>query len=128
MNDIKTNRFINEVLNSTNNIVNIDINDVKDLFQESEEIHAFDVSVPTDEENRMMLLMEQIKKGSNCHEPYNRALVFFFFPEEQPLLMEELKPLSEWIETVPGESMIKWGMAIHPTSNIRAIVALSYGV
>ena len=128
MNDIRTNRFINEVLNSTNNIVNIDINDVKDLFQESEEIHAFDVSVPTDEENRMMLLMEQIKKGSNCHVPYNRALVFFFFPEEQPLLMEELKPLSEWIETVPGEFMIKWGMATHSTSSIRAIVALGYGV
>ena len=124
MKNIRTNRFVKELLNSTNNIVNIDINDVKDLFQESE----FDVSVPADKENRMQQLMEQIKKYSKCHEPYNCALVFFFFPEKRPLLMEEMKPLSEWIESVPGEFMIKWGMAIHPTSNIRAIVALSYGV
>ena len=124
MNDIRTNRFINEVLDSTNKLVNIDINDVRDLFQESEGLHTFDVSVPDNKENRMQLLMEQIKKCSKCHEPYNRALVFFFFPEERPLLMEEMKPLSEWIETVPEEFMIKWGMAIHPIQMIRAILIL----
>jgi hypothetical protein len=124
MNDIRTNRFIKEVLDSTNKLVNIDINDVRDLFQEDEEIHAFDVSVPADKENRMMLLVEQIKKCSKCHEPYNHALVFFFFPEERPLLMEEMKPLSEWIESIPGEFMIKWGMAIHHTPMFRAIVVI----
>ena len=124
MNDIKTNRFVNEVLNSTNKLINIDINDVRDLFQEGEGLHTFDVSVPDNKENRMQLLMEQIKKSSKCHEPYNCALVFFFFPEERPLLMEEMKPLSEWIETVPEEFMIKWGMAIHPIQMIRAILIL----
>ena len=124
MNDIRTNRFIKEVLDSTNKLVNIDINDVRDLFQEDEEIHAFDVSVPADKGNRMMLLVEQIKKCSKCHEQYNRILVFFFFPEERPLLMEEMKPLSEWIETLPGKFMIKWGMAIHPIQMIRAILIL----
>ncbi len=124
MNDIRTNRFIKEVLDSTNKLVNIDNNDVRDLFQEGEELHTLDVSVSADKENRMQLLMEQIKKCSKCHEPYNRALVFFFFPEERPLLIEELKPFREWIETVPREFMIKWGMAIHPTPVIRAIVIL----
>lgn len=124
MNDIRTNRFIKEVLDSSNNLVNIDINDVRDLFQEGEELHTFDVSVPANKENRMQLLMEQIKKCSKCHEPYNHVLVFFFFSEERPLLMEEMKPLSEWIETVPGEFMIKWGMAIHPIQMIRAILIL----
>ena len=124
MNDIKTNRLINEVLNSTNKLINIDINDVRDLFQRGEELHTFDASVPADKENRMQQLMEHIKKCSKCHEPYNRALVFFFFPEERPLLMEELRPFSEWIETFLGECMIKWGMAIHPTQMIRAIVIL----
>ena len=71
-----------------------------------------------------MLLVEQIKKCSKCHEQYNRILVFFFFPEERPLLMEELKPFSEWIETLPGKFMIKWGMAIHPTPMIRSIMTL----
>ena len=124
MNDIRTNLFINEVLNTTNKLVNIDINDVRDLFQRGEELHTFDASVPADKENRMQQLMEHIKKCSKCHEPYNHALVFFFFPEERPLLMEEMKPLSEWIESVPGEFMIKWGMAIHPIQMIRAILIL----
>ena len=78
----------------------------------------------TIEQEAQMRLMEQIKKCSKCHEPYNRALVFFFFPEERPLLMEEMKPLSEWIESVPGEFMIKWGMAIHHTPMFRAIVVI----
>ena len=112
MNDIRTNRFIKEVLDSTNKLVNIDIKDVRDLFQEGGELHAFDVSVPTDKENRMQQLMEQVKKCSKCHA------------EERPLLMEELKPFSEWIETLPGKFMIKWGMAIHPTPMIRSIMTL----
>ena len=116
--------LIREVLNTHNSIVNIDINDVRDLFQEGEELHAFEVSVPTDKENRMALLMEKIKKCTKCHEPYNRALVFFFFPEERPLLMEELNPFCEWVESVPGELMIKWGMATQSAQEIRAIVLL----
>lgn len=128
MNDIKTNRFINEVLNSTNKLINIDINDVRDLFQEGEKLHTFDVSVPDNKGNRMQLLMEQIKKCSKCHEPYNRALIFFYFPEALPLLMDELRPFSDWIDSIPGEIIIKWGMATHSTSNIRAIVALGYGI
>jgi hypothetical protein len=111
-------------LDSSNNLVNIDINDVRDLFQEGGEIHTYDVSVPANEKNRMQLLMEQIKKCSKCHVPYHRALVFFYISETQPLLMEELKPLSEWIESIPGEFMIKWGMATLSIPKIRAIVAL----
>lgn len=124
MNNIRINRLIKEVLDSSNNLVNIDINDVRDLFQEGGEIHTYDVSVPANEKNRMQLLMEQIKKCSKCYMPYHRALVFFYISETQPLLMEELKPLSEWIESIPGEFMIKWGMATLSIPKIRAIVAL----
>ena len=124
MNNIRINRLIKEVLDSSNNLVNIDINDVRDLFQEGGEIHTYDVSVPANEKNRMQLLMEQIKKCSKCYVPYHRSLVFFYISETQPLLMEELKPLSEWIESIPGEFMIKWGMATLSIPKIRAIVAL----
>ena len=124
MNNIGINRLIKEILDSSNNLVNIDINDVRDLFQEGGEIHTYDVSVPANEKNRMQLLMEQIKKCSKCYVPYHRALVFFYISETQPLLMEELKPLSEWIESIPGEFMIKWGMATLSIPKIRAIVAL----
>ena len=124
MNNIRINRLIKEVLDSSNNLVNIDINDVRDLFQEGGEIHTYDVSVKKKKKNRMQLLMEQIKKCSKCYVPYHRALVFFYISETQPLLMEELKPLSEWIESIPGEFMIKWGMATLSIPKIRAIVAL----
>ena len=124
MNNIRINRLIKEVLDSSNNLVNIDINDVRDLFQEGGEIHTYDVSVPANEKNRMQLLMEQIKKCSKCYVPYHRALVFFYISETQPLLMEELKPLSEWIESIPGEFIIMWGMATLSIPKIRAIVAL----
>jgi hypothetical protein len=50
--------------------------------------------------------------------------VFFFFPEERPLLMEELKPFSEWIDSIPDEFMIKWGLAIHSSQELRAIILL----
>ena len=116
--------LIREVLNTHNSIVKIDTNDVRDLFQEGGEIHVFDVSVDASKENRMALLMNQIKRLSKCYEPYNRALVFFYFPEALPLLMEELKPFCEWIEYVPGEFMIKWGMATQSAQELRAIVLL----
>ena len=47
---------------------------------------------------------------------------FFLLPKDHPLLMEELKPFSDWIESVPGEFMVKWGMANQSTQEFRIIV------
>jgi hypothetical protein len=113
-----------DVLNAPKGLVSIDINDVRDLFQAGGVIHAFDVSVDALMANRMNLMMAKIMKHAECFEPYNHALVFFFFPEKQPLLIEELQPFSDWIETLPGDFLIKWGMATHSTKEIRAIVLL----
>ena len=124
MNDIRTNQFINEVLNTTNKLVNIDINDVRDLFQEGGEIHTYDASVGASMKKRMELLMDQIIENTKKYEPFSHALVFFIFPEDRPLLMEELKPFSDWIESVPGELLIKWGMATQSTQELRAIILL----
>ena len=124
----KVKRNLMDVLNAPKSLVNIDVNDVRDLFQRSRDIHTFEVSVDADKENRTVLMMDQINKLSKCYEPYNRALIFFYFPEVLPLLMDELKPFCAWVESVPDEFMITWGMATHPTSNIRAIVALGYGI
>ena len=111
----KVKRNIMDVLNAPQSLVSIDVNDVRDLFQRSRDIHTFEVSVDADKENRI-------------DEPYNRALIFFYFPEALPLLMDELRPFSDWIDSIPGEIIIKWGMATHSTSNIRTIVALGYGI
>ena len=124
----KVKRNLMDVLNAPKSLVNIDVNDVRDLFQRSRDIHTFEVSVDADKENRIVLMMDQINKLSKCYEPYNRALIFFYFPEVLPLLMDELKPFCAWVESVPDEFMITWGVATHPTSNIRAIVALGYGI
>lgn len=122
--ELLNNVLLKEVLENPNSLINIDINDIKDLFLQSEEIHFFDVRVNAREENRMEQLMKQIKKNGKSISSYTYALVYFFFPERNPLLMEELQPFSEWMESVPDEFMIKWGMATQSTQELRAIVLL----
>ena len=89
----KVKRNLMDVLNAPKSLLSIDVNDVRDLFQRSRDIHTFEVSVDADKENRIVLMMDQINKLSKCHEPYNRALIFFYFPEALPLLMDELRPV-----------------------------------
>ena len=120
--------ILKEVLENPNGLICIDINDIKDLFQQGGEIHAIDVSVNACEEHRMERLVNRVKEEANRLGADSRVLVYFFFPEKCPLMMEELRPLSDWIDSVSGEFIIKWGMATHSTSSIRAIVALGYGI
>jgi len=122
--ELLNNVLLKEVLENPNSLINININDIKDLFLQSEEIHFFDVRVNAREENRMEQLVDQIKKKGKSLSSYTRALIYFFFPEHNPLLMEELQPFSEWMESVPDEFMIKWGMATQSTQELRAIVLL----
>ena len=120
----KVKNCIMDVLNAPKGLVNIDVNDVRDLFQEGGAIHAFDVSVDALKINRMKQMMDRIIRKATNLETYNRALVFFFFPEDLPLLREELQPFSDWIESIPGEFMIKWGMATQSKQELRAILLL----
>ena len=120
----KVKSCIIDVLNAPKGLVNIDVNDVRDLFQEGGAIHAFEASVDALKENRMKQVMDRIIRNATHFKPYNRALAFFFFPEEQPLRMDELQPFSDWIESITGEFMIKWGMATQSKQELRAIVLL----
>lgn len=120
----KVKSCIMDVLNAPKGLVSIDVNDVRDLLQEGGAIHAFDVSVDVLKTNRMEQIMDRIIGKATHFEPYNHALVFFFFPEEQPLRMDELQPLADWIESIKGEFMIKWGMATQTKQELRAIVLL----
>ena len=116
--------ILKEVQENPNGLICIDINDIKDLFQQDGEIRTIDVRVNAREENRMERLMDRVKEDANRLGADSRVLVYFFFPEKCPLMMEELRPFSEWIESVPGELMIKWGMATQSAQEIRAIVLL----
>ena len=120
----KVKRSIMDVLNAPKGLVSIDVNDVRDLFQEGGVIHTYDASVGASIKKRMESLMDLIIVNTKKYEPFSHALVFFIFPEDRPLLMEELKLLSDWIESVPGDFLIKWGMATQSTQEIRAIVLL----
>ena len=119
-----TKKYIMEIIDYHDSIVSIDVNDVRDLFQEGGEIHTYDASVGASIKKRMESLMDLIIVNTKKYEPFSHALIFFFFPEDRPLLMEELQPFSEWMESVPGEFMIKWGMATQSTQELRAIVLL----
>lgn len=116
--------ILKEMQENPNGLICIDINDIKDLFQQDGEIHAIDVSVNAREERRMERLMDRVKEEANRLGADSRVLVYFFFPEKCPLMMEELRPFSEWIETFPGECMIKWGMITHPAQELRATIFL----
>ena len=117
-------RGIMDILNAEKGLVSIDLNDVRDLFQEGSIIHTFDVSVDALKKKRMKLLMNLIIENTKKYGPFSHALVFFFFPNKRPLLMEELQPFSDWIESIPRELRIKWGMATQSEQELRAIVIL----
>lgn len=116
--------ILEDVLNLHDSIIRIDSIDVRDLFQDGVGIHTLAVSVDVSNENRMAFLTALIRRKTKHFEPFNHVLVFFIFPKDQPLLIEELQPFSDWIETLPGDFLIKWGMATHSTEGIRAIVLL----
>ena len=108
-----TKKYIMEIIDYHDSIVSIDVNDV-----------TYDASVGASIKKRMESLMDLIIVNTKKYEPFSHALIFFFFPEDRPLLMEELQPFSNWIESVPGELRIKWGMATQSTQELRAIILL----
>ena len=116
--------ILEDVLNLHDSIICIDSSDVRDLFQDGVGIHTLEVSVDVSNENRMAFLTALIRRKTKHFEPFNHVLVFFIFPKDQPLLMEELQPLTDWMESVPDDFMIKWGMATQSTQELRAIVIL----
>ena len=120
----KVERCMTDILYAPNSIIDIDVNDFTDLFQEGGEIHVLDLSVDATKENRMEMLFEQIRNNAiNC-EPYNHVLVYFFVSESHPLLMAELQPFSDWIASVPRKLTVKWGMAVQSSQEHRATVLL----
>lgn len=122
--ELLDNDILKDVLGSPNSLIHIDIDDIKDMFRQDEDIRTFDVKVSSVGEQRMELVMKQIRKRTNFNLDFSSALVYFVFPESHPLLMSEIQPLSEWIESFPSEFMMKWGMATQSSQELRVIVLL----
>lgn len=64
-NELLNSDILKDVLDNPNSLIHIDIDDIKDLFQQESEIHAFNVKVDCFEEQRMELLMNSSKRKQN---------------------------------------------------------------
>jgi len=120
----ETNRLIQEIVKTQSALIGIDACDIEETFMASGPIHGFTVTVDSALDSRAEVLIGGVREKAEQYKPFIHALVFFFFPTDKPLLMEELKPLSDWIETFPSKFMIKWGMATHSKQELRTIVII----
>ena len=123
-NELLNSDILKDVLDNPNSLIHIDIDDIKDLFQQENEIYAFNIKEDCFEEQRMELLMKQLKEETKSNIDLSRALVYIFFPVCHPLLMSEFHHIYEWMKSIPVEIMMKWGMAAQSTQDLRAIVLL----
>lgn len=124
INELLNSDILKDVVDNPNSLIHIDIDDIKDLFQQENEIYAFNIKVDCFEEQRMELLMKQLKEETKSNIDLSRAIVNIFFPVCHPLLMSEFQHIYEWMESIPVEIMMKWGMATQSTQDLRAIVLL----
>ena len=75
-NELLNSDILKDVLDNPNSLIHIDIDDIKDLFQQESEIHAFNVKVGCFEEQRMELLMKQLKEETKSNLDFSRTLVY----------------------------------------------------
>ena len=101
-NELLNSDILKDVVDNPNSFIHIDIDDIKDLFQQENEIYAFNIKVDCFEEQRMELLMKQLKEETKSNIDLSRALVYIFFPVcHHPLLMSEFYHIYEWMESIP---------------------------
>ena len=118
----KLNKLIKEMTNNPQSLVDITLNDVRDLFLEGGEIHDFDTSVNASIDGRMERIMDKVKRTVMVSNGDIRLLFYLFFPENLPLMMHELSQFTQWIDTIPGSYTIKWGMAKHSAQELRTLI------
>ena len=116
--------LIKDVLYVSKRLVCIEAKDLIDLFQDGGAIQALDISIKAEKADRIDELIKLIREKTADGQHINNILVYFFFPEEHPLLMGELETFSECIKSFSDESTIKWGVATHLRKDFRTIVLL----
>ena len=114
--------LIKDVLYVSKRLVCIEAKDLIDLFQDGGAIQSLDISIKAEKADRIDELIKLIREKTADGQHINNILVYFFFPEEHPLLMGELETFSECIKSFSDESTIKWGVATHLRKDFRTIV------
>ena len=70
--------ILKDVVDNPNSLIHIDIDDIKDLFQQESEINAFNVKVDYFEEQRMESIpVEIMMKYANTYSPSSLAVNSF---------------------------------------------------
>ena len=115
---------LKEEIEQANSLISIEVCDVESLFKDGGEIQAFVTTIDAIKDNRMLLLMKDIKDIAKGYEPYNRVIVYILFPKENSLTMKEIEILNDWIEANPEDFVSKFGLSIHNKQTIRAIIFL----
>ena len=105
-------QLIREILEAANSTIIIDANDIR---------------ISAKANDRMKELVGQIEKKIENNATVKSLLFHLFFPEELPLQMSELQPLSDWLSSFQSDTDFKvgWGMVATSHSQeplLRAIV------
>lgn len=118
--DVET--LVNEMLNAPKRCVDLDAHDICDFFQGDGAISLFEIAVDDTTDHRMELALEKIKNEKDHYNPFERLLVFFYVPQEFPLLIKELQTLTKWIESFQNTPDVLWGISFSQESSFRMVM------
>lgn len=117
--------LVSEIIDTNGAVINLDIQDIKAMKKDGGEIVGIESCVPADSPNRLATLIEQIQLDAAFERDFNHIILKFFYPEEHPLMMEELAPLTEWVESFNNDDAVFiWGLASEENSNLLRAVML----
>ena len=105
-------QLIMEIVESSNSVVIIDANDIRDSLDCDGTLAVNDIRISAKVNDRMKELVGQIEKKTANKAPIKSLLFQLFFPEELPLQMSELQPLSDWLSSIQSDTdfKVRWGM------------------
>ena len=120
-------QLIREILEAANSTIIIDANDIRDNLDCDGTLAVNDIRISAKANDRMKELVGQIEKKIENNATVKSLLFHLFFPEELPLQMSELQPLSDWLSSFQSDTDFKvgWGMVATSHSQeplLRAIV------
>lgn len=121
----QTMQLIKEILDATNSTINIDAIDIRDILDGDGMLAAFDASVSATNTERMKDLVEQIESKIASVAPVKSMLFHLFFPEELPLQMSELQPLSDWLSSFQSDTDFSMVATSHSQEPLLLAIVLA---
>lgn len=109
--------------------INLDLEDLKRALSESGTFTI--VSGLGAGENRMCMAIENALSSplmKKCDiSTVRRVLIKVLAPKNTPLIMEEMKAISEFVETLPSRADVKWGVGESDDEDLVSVIILVSG-